>query len=431
MKKIKVILASTLLFAASTMVFVGCSHPSSSKTPEIEETTEEETTEDSKTSDDKTNTSNSGTTNNSGKTNNSGNQSGSNTSGGSGSSESGSQGGSGSTEEESGGDNDDNGQIDDEETEVSPYTITVANAQGAGAEFTFAWTDDDYALAANTGSIVDFKLGANDKNGIGWCDGRAGAGTITAYMHTYGADWNSNGSKDFYCRLRTTEDLLYDINATLVIDGSSYAVKNVTITTIALITLTQTSIHFDDIGTTEYVGVTNIGFAMDPTAITATSSDESVATVEVGTDSYLGAVLITSVGAGDAVITVSCGEEGIDSKRVAVHVGEGQGSSGTDWDSIEWIGNGSGNGDLTNKYKFTTEGAGSLVNIQQPDFISEAGIYITFTAGISACSLEEGAYHIEGAGIVVYCSAFTEQETPFTVTYAGGESTCYVYYAGN
>lgn len=95
-----------------------------------------------------------------------------------------------------------------------------------------------------------------------------------------------------------------------------------------------------------------------------------------------------------------------------------------DWSTISYAGDGAGGGAYANKYKFYAED-GNLVNIQKPGFADEAGFYVTFPTGISECSVN-GA--IQGAGIVIYLSNFTKKVTEFTVTYAGGTSTCYVYY---
>lgn len=88
----------------------------------------------------------------------------------------------------------------------------------------------------------------------------------------------------------------------------------------------------------------------------------------------------------------------------------------TDWSAIEWLGNGAG-GDYAEKYKMTSVEGQTVVNIQHPGFAEEDGIY-TFFEGtpLKACSLPEGKFAIQGAGIVLYLSAFTAKETPVTVT---------------
>lgn len=105
------------------------------------------------------------------------------------------------------------------------------------------------------------------------------------------------------------------------------------------------------------------------------------------------------------------------------------GTTVKDWSSIDYAGDGAGGGAYTNKYKFYCENTEvKLVNIQNPDFSTAAGLYVTFPAGISSCSLGAGNYDIQGAGIVLHLSAFSAKETQFTVTDAMGTYTCYVYY---
>ena len=100
-----------------------------------------------------------------------------------------------------------------------------------------------------------------------------------------------------------------------------------------------------------------------------------------------------------------------------------------DWSGYDWIGNGSGNAAYTNKIKMTLADGQAYVNLQKPGWASEPGIYTTFPAGISACSLPDGKYAIDGAGMVLYLSAFTAQETEVTVTHGTGTAVFTVYYA--
>ena len=100
--------------------------------------------------------------------------------------------------------------------------------------------------------------------------------------------------------------------------------------------------------------------------------------------------------------------------------------SGVDWNTSEFIGDGAGGGKYANKYKVSAAEGLTVVNIQQPGFATEAGIYVTVPAGISDCSV---ASAIQGAGLVMYLSAFTAQETEVTINYAGGACKFWVYYA--
>ena len=100
-----------------------------------------------------------------------------------------------------------------------------------------------------------------------------------------------------------------------------------------------------------------------------------------------------------------------------------------DWANIEFLGDGAQGGALNNKYKMCAPTAQNIVNIQRPDFAAGAGIYCAFPTGITACSLPEGKYAIQGAGICVYISAFTAEYTDFTVTCGETVHNVTVYYA--
>ncbi|MGN0235212.1 MAG: discoidin domain-containing protein [Paludibacteraceae bacterium] len=106
-------------------------------------------------------------------------------------------------------------------------------------------------------------------------------------------------------------------------------------------------------------------------------------------------------------------------------------ASAVDWSGYAWLGNGSGNAEYTNTYKITlpldNSGTnGNAVNIQQPGFAAAPGIYCTFPSSISKVSVDS---KIDGAGVVLYMTAFTAMETEVTVTHATGTSTFTVYNA--
>ena len=104
-------------------------------------------------------------------------------------------------------------------------------------------------------------------------------------------------------------------------------------------------------------------------------------------------------------------------------------SFATDWSSIAYLADGAGDGAYANKYKVAAAFGQNVINIQQPGFAAAPGIYTNFPAGIDACSLPQGKYVIEGAGMVLYLSAFTQKETPVTVTAGGVDYAFKVYYA--
>ena len=99
-----------------------------------------------------------------------------------------------------------------------------------------------------------------------------------------------------------------------------------------------------------------------------------------------------------------------------------------DWNNYEWLGDGAGGGAYSNKYKIALASGQAVVNIQKPGFADEAGIYTTFPAGIISCTLADGQYAVQGAGAVLYLSAFTKQETEVTVVHGTGTCVFTVYY---
>lgn len=102
-------------------------------------------------------------------------------------------------------------------------------------------------------------------------------------------------------------------------------------------------------------------------------------------------------------------------------------SAAVDWSLYQFLGDGAGDGKYTDKYKVErVEGITEIVNIQQPGWAKEAGIYITFPAGITSCSVSGD---IQGAGMIMHLSAFTAQETEVTVVHALGTVVFHVYYA--
>ena len=99
-----------------------------------------------------------------------------------------------------------------------------------------------------------------------------------------------------------------------------------------------------------------------------------------------------------------------------------------DWSAYEWLGNGSENAAYTDKIKVAAAEGQTVVNLQKPGWAAEAGIYTYFGAGIQSCSLPEGKYAIDGAGICLYLSAFTAKETEVTIVDATKTYVFTVYY---
>ena len=91
-----------------------------------------------------------------------------------------------------------------------------------------------------------------------------------------------------------------------------------------------------------------------------------------------------------------------------------------DWEAIAWV------EASDDKFKVYSECLTAVINVQQPVWSDEAGIYVTVPAGISECSVN-GA--INGAGMILYLSSFTTKETEVTITHGLGSCTFWVYYA--
>ena len=91
-----------------------------------------------------------------------------------------------------------------------------------------------------------------------------------------------------------------------------------------------------------------------------------------------------------------------------------------DWESIDWV------AASDNKFKVYSDCLTAVINVQQPEWANEKGIYVTVPAGISECSVNSA---IDGAGIILYLSSFTAKETEVTITHGLGSCTFWVYYA--
>lgn len=101
-----------------------------------------------------------------------------------------------------------------------------------------------------------------------------------------------------------------------------------------------------------------------------------------------------------------------------------------DWSTVEWLGNGVGEG-YSEKYKAVVSPAfdapGFINNLQIKNDVPS--IHVCFpSAAFGAFSLNEGQYFTEGAGAFFHLDAFTAQETEFTVVCADITYTFTVFY---
>ena len=111
-----------------------------------------------------------------------------------------------------------------------------------------------------------------------------------------------------------------------------------------------------------------------------------------------------------------------------IYVAENAPQGGCDWDHIDFIG--SAVPELADQFKLCKEGQyPSVINIQN-SFGTEAGIYVTFpSAAFGEISMTEGTYAIQGAGMLLYCSAFTDVETEVSIVCDGNPIIFTVYNA--
>ena len=164
----------------------------------------------------------------------------------------------------------------------------------------------------------------------------------------------------------------------------------------------------DEVGGTEF---TNQALSAGNNTLTGSFTADSdtmqfmfnLANVDAGTTLKFSNVKVTDVtGSGEVEVTTTA-------------------SGDSSWEVI-------GGGDANTWYydKNSMSGISGVVNIQQPGFAKEMGIYINVPAGISSVSVNgntEGVAAIQGAGVVVYLSALTKQKNTVTINYAGGTGT--------
>lgn len=101
------------------------------------------------------------------------------------------------------------------------------------------------------------------------------------------------------------------------------------------------------------------------------------------------------------------------------------------WDEIDWFNTGIAETDENfNQFKVCKAGDyPNFVNIQiAPWADNKKGIYIDFpTAEFTAISLDADQYKVQGAGILLFLTAFTEKETDVVITYKGDDCAFTIY----
>ena len=77
-------------------------------------------------------------------------------------------------------------------------------------------------------------------------------------------------------------------------------------------------------------------------------------------------------------------------------------------------------------YSYNDNTTVKVVSVQQPEFASEQGIYMTVPGAIESISIngvDSEKYALQGAGAVVYLSGLVKGENTINIKYAGGEAT--------
>ena len=85
----------------------------------------------------------------------------------------------------------------------------------------------------------------------------------------------------------------------------------------------------------------------------------------------------------------------------------------------------------SDKYFYNNATDASIVNVQNPGFSPEEGIYATVATGISSITLNGSAYdsrYIQGAGFIAGLSKLNEGNNTFVINHAGGTTTLVIKY---
>lgn len=317
--------------------------------------------------------------------------------------------------------------INPEKADVSAvYAVKLYNTENNGAWFhgEISWEDAAYKVVEISSKSAEIQ---NIQN-VTSADGKT-----TFQIILTSADFRGT-TKTLVFRVKTENGAYYDVSVTykdedVTASGSTTTVTNVSIEEATLnpkLSLDEKSVQVRE---ESEISVTIVSDDIDTSKITATSSSDTNATATIEG----GKLKIKGVAKGSATITIAYKDDEVDlSANLEVTVLGKDEKIVIDWNSLTWVGNGSGDDKNTDKYKVYSN-VKSVVNIQKPGWenVSEAGIYIECNAGINNCSLgtDKSEYYIQGAGILVYLKNFTAKETEFTITDAQDSYNVTVYFA--
>lgn len=171
------------------------------------------------------------------------------------------------------------------------------------------------------------------------------------------------------------------------------------------------------------------GIDVDANSITALISEKGLKTDgKSARGMFIPLTEVTGLGEGDYEIVVKATTLASDDSKakeisatVNLKIGKAEETTTRDPSIVVWK-------DISDGYSYNDNTKVKVINIQQPSFAKEKGIYMEVPAGIESVTVNGNAkgYVIQGAGTIVYLSALVEGENTITIKYAGGEGTIIV-----
>ena len=166
------------------------------------------------------------------------------------------------------------------------------------------------------------------------------------------------------------------------------------------------------------------GTALDVDTITATVNGEAVTVDGKNANGmFIPLSEVSDLGEGEYPIVVTGTSQEDPEKTLTGNATlkiEEEGETTTrDPSVVNWV-------DLGQGFSYDDSTTASIINIQQPGFATELGVYMTVPAGISEVSINgntSGGSAVQGAGVVIYLSALVLKTNEVVITYAGGTST--------
>lgn len=194
----------------------------------------------------------------------------------------------------------------------------------------------------------------------------------------------------------------------------------------------------DEIGGTEMV---NKALAAGDNTFTGTFTATSdtmqimfnLAGINSGTTLTFSNVTVTdTAGSGGTEVTTTEPSGGTEVTTTAPS--QSGGAAGYDWSAVDYLQASGDCMEYADTYKMAVaEGSASIINIQNPGFASEKGVYVTFSDAdfgeVTVNGQTSAAYSAQGAGVIFHMSAFTQMYNTLVVKKSDGttKATFYVY----